>query len=587
MSPFSTISAIGSLALAVSTLAAPPSKPSPICKCLSSGPSCFPPTRTLDAFNKTIEGRLAKISPPAIVCYQGPEFDAAACEALRANATNPYFWGEHIGATMYPKTLGGEFGVNVCPASLNSSLPDSACGQGKVSSFGVDARTVEHVRKTVKFAAAHNLRLTVKSTGHDQAGRSSAKGSFLLWLHHLRGIEFVDTFIPESCTARAGLPAVTVSAGEQWGTLYEQAEARGLAVVGGAVQTVGVIGGYLQGGGHSPLSRTYGMASDQVLEFKVVTADGQLRTANSCTNQDIFFALRGGGVGYGVVTSATIRTYPSPKTALALYTIEANAGNITKNAALLRQKFVDSQPEWDKIGLSGYIGFGSTTLWLALFQPNGSNATIAAALKPLFDFADPARFAVAGVSFGSPTFYSAYRMFKCYLNKGLCTDTVGENGALGSRLIPTKLFQNQKGRDKVGAALSSILDMGTNFLVVHFIAGGQVSNFPPDATGLNPAWRQALWHVVTANFWADDANAAQILQKRRATTAQTKVLAKLSSHAYINEADEAEADWQNAFYGTHYKYLLRIKNKYDPAGLFVCHQCVGSERWSADGNCRV
>ncbi|CAF3835225.1 unnamed protein product, partial [Rotaria sp. Silwood1] len=66
--------------------------------------------------------------------------------------------------------------------------------------------------------------------------------------------------------------------------------------IGGECDTVGVAGGYLQGGGHSPLSRWKGLAADQVLEYDVVTADGQRQTVNVCNNGDLFWALNGGGV---------------------------------------------------------------------------------------------------------------------------------------------------------------------------------------------------------------------------------------------------------------------------------------------------
>ena len=82
------------------------------------------------------------------------------------------------------------------------------------------------------------------------------------------------------------------------------------------------VGGYLQGGGHSPLSRWKGLAADQVLEYDVVTADGQRQTVNACQNSDLFWALSGGGGGtYAIVLSAVIRTFPTPYIVAATYEI--------------------------------------------------------------------------------------------------------------------------------------------------------------------------------------------------------------------------------------------------------------------------
>jgi FAD/FMN-containing dehydrogenase len=76
---------------------------------------------------------------------------------------------------------------------------------------------------------------------------------------------------------------------------------------------VSVAGGWAQGGGHGALSSYYGLGADQVLEYKVVTADGSLVVANKISNPDLFWALRGGGPStFGVVVEATIKVYPQP-----------------------------------------------------------------------------------------------------------------------------------------------------------------------------------------------------------------------------------------------------------------------------------
>ena len=78
------------------------------------------------------------------------------------------------------------------------------------------------------------------------------------------------------------------------------ADAHGVVVVSGAARTVGAAGGWILGGGHSAISPQYGLGVDNVLQFEVVTPDGQLRTANACQEKDLFWALRGGGAGFGV-----------------------------------------------------------------------------------------------------------------------------------------------------------------------------------------------------------------------------------------------------------------------------------------------
>lgn len=176
-------------------------------------------------------------------------------------------------------------------------------------------------------------------------GRSGShpdfEGSLLIWTHKLKGVAWhgdvvqpaapahahdaaapladnamgsTPAFVPEGCSA-AALPApqqaVTLQAGNQFADFYPLAEARGVLVNGGTCTSVGV-GGCTLGGCFGSFSQKLGPSASNVLQAKVVLANGTLVTANSCLNPDLFWALRGGGAGYGVVVEWTMRTYKSP-----------------------------------------------------------------------------------------------------------------------------------------------------------------------------------------------------------------------------------------------------------------------------------
>lgn len=111
-------------------------------------------------------------------------------------------------------------------------------------------------------------------------------------MHHLRGIQTLDTFRPAGCGLTIDHTAVTVGGGMQMEELYSTLDSIGQAVVGGGAKSVSV-GGYISGGGHSLLSSTHGLAADQVLEIEAVTPNGEIVTANECQNQDLFWAMRG------------------------------------------------------------------------------------------------------------------------------------------------------------------------------------------------------------------------------------------------------------------------------------------------------
>lgn len=110
--------------------------------------------------------------------------------------------------------------------------------------------------------------------------------------------------------------AVRLAAGHTGGEVLAELAVRNTVTVTGANPSVGIIG-WLTGGGHGPLTTSYGMGADNLLEATVVTPKGDVLVANPCENSDLFFAIRGGGGGtYGVVLEAVLKTYPSPKTTL-------------------------------------------------------------------------------------------------------------------------------------------------------------------------------------------------------------------------------------------------------------------------------
>lgn len=150
--------------------------------------------------------------------------------------------------------------------------PRSApCQLGRISPYSVAAQSAGDIAAAVKFAGEHNVRLVAKNTGHDFAGRSLAPHSLQVRTRDMNDIEYNEDFVPEG--GEGAGPAVTAGAGVQLVDLYKFCHERDITVVGGFSSTVGVAGGYIQGGGHSVISPWKGLASDHVLQYTVVTAD--------------------------------------------------------------------------------------------------------------------------------------------------------------------------------------------------------------------------------------------------------------------------------------------------------------------------
>src|SRR3954447_25748178 len=162
----------------------------------------------------------------------------------------------------------------------------------------------------VHMAREHGLLLAVRDGGHSAAGHGVCEGGLVLDLSQMRSIE-VD---PVARTARAD-PGLT------WGALDAATQAFGLATTGGVISTTGIAGLTL-GGGLGWLMRKHGLTSDNLLAAEVVTAAGEVVQASAEEHPDLFWALRGGGGNFGVVTSFTYRLHevgPSVLAGLLIY----------------------------------------------------------------------------------------------------------------------------------------------------------------------------------------------------------------------------------------------------------------------------
>lgn len=240
---------------------------------------------------RTVGGRLLRVRAPLPGCRPGAH--APDCAEALACLRDPFAIEEDPGAF---QTTGWHRAYEARP-----------------SSFAVAAESAADIAAAVSFGRDHDLRLAVKGTGHDYLGRSSAPASLLVWTHRMRDITVHDSFMPTGQpSGTRGVPAVTVGAGTRWLEVYQALGARGRFVLGGGCTSVGAAGGFTRGGGFGPFSRRYGTAAGNVLEAEVVTASGEIPTVNAGQHPDLFWALRGGGGTFGVVSKLTMRTYPMP-----------------------------------------------------------------------------------------------------------------------------------------------------------------------------------------------------------------------------------------------------------------------------------
>ncbi|KAK1717919.1 FAD binding domain-containing protein [Colletotrichum lupini] len=536
------------------------------------GDLLYPIGLVWDIFNLLLGGALTKTIPEASVCYDDfGNYDQAKCDFLTANWVNgSYYHTEDptaINAVLFE-------GLNCMPPTIN--VGETNCKVGGLPSYVVEATTVAHVQLAVNFARNLNLRLVVKNTGHDFGAKSTGYGALSIWTHKFKNIDFYESYQQDSYSG----PAFKLGAGVQAYEIYEAANKYGVTAVGGEGQTVGVMGGYVQGGGHSPMSGLYGMAADNVLSFEVVTADGRFVTASESQNSDLFWAIRGGGGStYGVVTSAVVKA--QPKMNITTMTFAFSSGdNLTTDQFWTALRFYfDGFVEYAVDNANyGYFRIQNLGTSFAFdmgpwWAPNMTKIELADLAAPLF-----AKWAAMGLVV-EPV-YTEYDNFYSAWQNSFPLEPWGSNAIRqASRLFPRANWEDETKLNATFEAIKSVSEEG-GYIVAFNMMAAPKTGYPDNA--VNPAWREAVMHCITAALWNPTANETVI------KTASDKLTfdwmqrwrdVSPGAGAYMSESDYIEPDFTQAFWGTKYAKALELKKKYDPNDVFYAQNGVGSESW--------
>ena len=478
----------------------------------------------------------------------------------------------------------------MAPYWLNNSCSpfpasSSGCDLGNLAVYALDIDSAATVAAGLKFAQEHNIRLTIKNTGHDYIGRSSGQGSLALWTHNLKNMTFFDYSSPHYTG-----PALKVGAGVQFSEAYSAAAERNLRVLGGYCPTVGIAGGYVQSGGHGPLAASYGLASDNALEFEVVTVDGRHITASPTQNTDLYWALSGGGAGnYAVVLSLTTKAHPDGPTAGASLAF-ANGDPDTYWAAV--GAFQSHLLTLD--GISGFAtswGFDNQAFSLDVATlPGGTQSDVETALDPFIGELKSLGQSLTNYSTTMhPNFYTHFQYYV------FPPEVYSTNNTLGGRLIP---------RSTVQTNLPELIDIfrkiaeNTDF-PVNRISGNTFNvtrKRVPQDPGWNavlPAWRDALYTMNVGILYSADASSEELRAIQRQVNDWQSLFNPITpgGGAYLNEATFDNPSWKEDYFGQNYDRLLEIKKKYDPEFSLWQHTSVGSDAyWEVAGDgrlCRV
>lgn len=357
---------------------------------------------------------------------------------------------------------------------------------------------------------------------HSYNGKSTGAGALGIWTHHLKNLEIHD-YQDKHYTGKA----ITMGAGIQGFEAYQAADKAGVQVVGGECPTVGLAGGYSQGGGHSALASRYGLGADQVLKWEVVTGEGKVVTATRDNEySDLFWALSGGGGGtYGVVTSMTSKAHPAtPVSGLAL--------NFT-NANITQDTFFKAVYLYHT-NLPALVDAGAMTIWtytntsFALTPVTGPNIPEKDLVKLLEPFTAGLKKLGIKYTLNSAQFDTYWDEFQGMQG----TIPVGEE-QYGGWLIPRSVVENNnKGLTQ---AYREIVEDGGAFIGVGLNVSKKVAGDVYNS--VLPAWREAIIATSITTPWKWNADAQMVQEQNKMTNVFMPKLEKIASNsgAYMNE----------------------------------------------------
>ncbi|KAH7374216.1 FAD binding domain-containing protein [Cadophora sp. MPI-SDFR-AT-0126] len=475
------------------------------------------------------------------------------------------------------------------------SAANGTCTSGNLASYAVEVTDAATAAAGIKFAQQKNLRLTIKNTGHDYLGRSTGKGSLALWTHNLDSREVLN-YTSFSYTG----PALRIGAGVEAYKAVSAVSQYGLRVFSGYCVTIGLAGGYSQNAGYGPLGSSYGTASDQILEWEVMTAEGHHIVASPTNNTDLYWALSGGGSGnYALVLSTTVKAFADGGIAGAFFEYtETNSSAFWESIRLWHEELLifDSIP-----GLSAIFEFTNSFFRLIVATwPGASQPDIEKIFEPFLQKVKALNITVVNTRFTYGASYEAHYSQYPPSSPGLPVTSpefaFPMNINLGGRLIP-RASVHKANLDKLlatyqqvlledGVPLKAIAGAFNN--VSHAVAGNE-----PGSNAVLPAWRDSLYTASAGIVYSQTASPQELAFYQVKVNEYQDLLRNVTpgSGAYVNEATYDNPHFKEDYYGENYERLLKIKRKYDPHGVFWQRAAVGSDvNWREDSEgrlCRV
>jgi hypothetical protein len=409
---------------------------------------------------------------------------------------------------------------------------------------------VADVVAAVDFAREHDLLLSIRGGGHNVSGAATNDGGVVIDLSAMRGVR-VDP----------AMGTVRVQGGATWGDVDRETQLFGLAVHGGVVSTTG-IGGLTIHGGYGHLRRKHGLSLDSLISVEIVTADGQVRTASATENPDLFWAVRGAGSNFGVITSFEFQLHPiSPLLFLAApaYPLE----DAERVVAAWRDFVADAPDEISSVLLQWSIPA------VDFFPPELHHRQVVIPVAVQCGPAEEGERALMPLrELGTPLLDLSHATPYADLQNGF--DWAYPKGW---HYYWKSLYLNGLEGDALEAFIQAGRERPTHESSVSLWAlGGMPSRVPATATAFGK--RDAPFLMTIETTWTDAADNERCTAWSREKWAAMRQFS--DGGLYLNFAgfgEEKEA-LVRAGYGDNYDRLAALKARYDPGNLFRMNQNI-------------
>jgi FAD/FMN-containing dehydrogenase len=401
----------------------------------------------------------------------------------------------------------------------------------------VGAAGVADVRAAVKFAQARGLPVAIRGGGHNVAGSAVCDGGIVIDLAAMKSVR-VD---PVARRARA-------EGGVLWREYDHETQAFGLASPGGAISTTGIAGLTL-GGGYGYLSKMHGMACDNLVSADVVTAAGEFVTASEKDHPDLFWALRGGGGNFGVVTSFEYRLHPVEPvlTGMIAFPFEMTATVLKRFRELA-------------------IAAPDTCVWFAAIRQAPDGAKLVAVVVSHFGPEEEGQRALRPIrELGSIVMDTVARVPYCVMQRQLDVSY-----PKGLRNYWKSAFVNDLTDDLIGLLIESMRDTPSDrdqILIESY--GGAIPQVAKEATAFEHRYSRFNVGIlaISTNPALDQA------EKAWARNWYQRILPHSTGGSYVNYLSEGD-DVHTAYTDARYRRLAGIKARYDPGNLFRFNQNI-------------